>query len=213
MSDTRTLDEILDELDDAYGKWKGGEKSKNKLKEEFFEMAISALKEETKAERVAQVKAKDEFEARALFAKQYPTWDLTVVRENPDKDGYYEAILTENPFYKEFSIEHNGKVFRRQVVSGSNLLDDERLKEEDRDLWEDVTEWPQEGFLRDILAQTSVDLGDLYDVIDGIAEKHGVERVLKDLDSLDPYTLAALQKYMYEGPPTIKFPAPSVVKD
>lgn len=182
-----TLSEVLDKLDESYKGWKGGEKNKNKYKDEFFRMAVEALKEETLAEKVVEVKTQYQNRAIEIVGQRYPEWEIVSPRDNvrphPDKPGYYEVIIRENPYYKPFSIEHNGKIFQRQIVAGSALLDDERLQEENPELWEKVTFVPEP------------------------------ERQLKDLDELDPTTLAELQEYMYQGKPQVKFPAPKVVKE
>lgn len=221
-----TLEEVVRELDAAYAEWKGGEKNKNKYKDEFFKLAEEALKDETLAEKVVETVAADEADARAVLDKRYPTWVVTEVREHPDKDGYYEAIIQENPYYLSFTYEYGDKVFQRQIVSGSAMLDDERLQAEDPELYFRVTTMPHQAFLEDLMYNCGVDperfdgtgeyeeMGPLWTrpwVLEAM-NKAGLSRELRDLEDLSAEDLAILQKYMYEGKPTIKFPAPKKVK-
>lgn len=209
----RTLTEILDDLDSAYGEWKGGEKDKNKYKDEFFKLAVEALKDETQAEKVVEIRASNTVQAGEIIGQRYPTWELDDIRKHPDREGYFEAIIRENPYYQSFSIDHNGKTYQRQVISGSAMLDDERLQRDDPELWKKVSDFEHRATLENIIYECGIDGQEVAEKLDNLGEAYGLPRQLKPLEDLDPEVLAQLQEYMYEGKPTIKFPAPKKVKE
>lgn len=140
--------------------------------------------------------------------KKRPGWIIDDWRESPDHEGIYEIIVRENPEFQPFTIEYDGKVWGRQVVAGSTFVDDERLKEADEDLWFEVTAFPNEDFVLDLVYETGMDAELVEDHISQVAARHGIGRQLKSLKDLDPETLAKLQPYIFEGKPTVKLPAP-----
>jgi len=177
------LDTVTEQLATAYKGWKSGEKAKNKLRDEFFEAVDSQITNGNLAEKYSSVDAPDELSARDRFKKQNPTWVITEIRKG--EGDVWEAALTENPEFVAFTYVNKdlGVVFQKQVSSGSVYIDDERLAEENPDLYEDVTFVPEP------------------------------ERRLKDLESLPPNLLAKLADYIYEGRPTVKLAAPRKAKD
>lgn len=180
MSD---LDAVTEQLAKAYESWKSGEKAKNKLRDEFFDAVNTEIGGNSLAEKYASVNAPDEASARDRLKKQYPAWTVDEIRQG--EDDLWEAVLIENPNFVSFTYVNKeiGVVFQKQVSSGSIYIDDERLAEEDPDLYEEVTYVPEP------------------------------ERQLKDLESLPPHILAKLADYIYEGKPTVKLAAPRKAKD
>jgi hypothetical protein len=175
------FDAILAKLDEGYEQWKTGEKQKNEYKDKFFQAITEEMAQSVLAEDLAVVAAHTEEDARARLARYYPRHVVEAVR--PADEGFYEAIIVENPAFLPHAVTFEGLVFERQIVSGALLLDDERLKEEDPELWEKVTYVPEP------------------------------KRTLRPLDQLDAQLVAELQEYMYEGPPTVKLPAPKKIKE
>lgn len=176
------LKSVTEKLAEAYSDWKSGEKAKNKLRDEFFAAANEEIKSGNLAEKYASVDAPDEASARDRLKKQFPAWEIEEIRN--DKN-LWEAVLVENPDFVPFTYVNKelGVVFQKQVSSGSVYIDDERLAEDDPDLYEEVTYVPEP------------------------------ERQLKDLESLPPNVLAQLADYIYEGKPTVKLTAPRKAKD
>lgn len=218
------LKEVVSKLGTSYRGWKDNEKVKDEARKEFFGLATEALRETTLAEEVVELPAKSLESATDLFEKKYPGWIVEEVRVHPDKDGHFEAIISENPELMAYIFEHDGWRYKRQVTKGSVYVDDERLREEDPDLWEEVTEIPYKGLFEELLYNSGVDSHAFDEEFEGAPplwkqswviealEKHGLGRRLKDLDSLDPVALAKLQNYMYESAPSIKLAAPTKVK-
>lgn len=176
------LNAVTEQLAKAYDSWKSGEKAKNKLRDEFFEAVLAEVESRSRAEKYASVSAKNEADARDKLNKQHPTWEIEEIRQN---ENQWEAVLVENPKYVAFTYVNKdlGLVFQKQVSAGSIYIDDERLAEEDPELYEQVTYIPEP------------------------------QRELKQLETLPPDVLAKLTDYIYEGKPTIKLSAPRKAKD
>lgn len=208
-TEVRTPEEIIAELAPAYTEWKGGEKSKEKLKKEFFEAITEYLAAEgNQAEDLIQCEASSPEAAQEYALKKRPGWVIEDWREDPDHTGIYEVIVKEDPAFQAFTIEHDGKVWGRQISAGSTFVDTDRLEEEDTDLWMEVTAYPNEDFLSMLVYEAGKEISEIGPYIMQVAERYDIERQLVDLNTLDPETLAKLQPYVFEGKPVVKLPAP-----
>lgn len=184
-SKPRTLEDVTAELGDADERWKGGEEDRNARKSEFFTLATEALKAQTLAQKTVSVGEFDSIpEAETWISRHYPTWRLVDI-ELLDDESDVVAILEENPELQEFVYTNprDGKTYKRQIVSGSSLIDEEQLREEDPELWERITFTPEP------------------------------EPQIKTNDDIEPKDLAKMQRYMYVGKPQVKLPAPKKAKE
>lgn len=188
MSD---LADITRRLGEAHRQWKDGEKTKAQLKDEFFEVITQQMMSGDLAEKLYEVHEPVRENEAIELAEQYnPGWEVSAIRavqfdyEDGESIPGWEVILVEDPQYKAFQYVNSDDemVYTKSIVAGSIQLDDERLKECDPDLYEQVTYVPEP------------------------------ERRLRPLDELPDIVLAKLQKYMYEGKPIVKFPAPRKAK-
>lgn len=178
------LEETASCLGDQYDKWKAAEKKKDQFKKRFFKLATEAVNEQPLAERVITVTAPDEETAITRAKQQNPTWATAdEARQISAGSDTWEVLAVEDPAYKPFTFSQGGRDFKRQVNTGSPVLDDERLEEEDPALYETVTYIPEP------------------------------ERQLKDFKDLDAATLAKLAQYIYYGKPQVKLPAPTKTKE
>lgn len=182
---SQKIEQILTGLGPAYIGWKENEAEKDKLKKEFFEAITEEFEgSDTLAEKVVEIEGLELDDARDLAVKLNPGWTVIAERPHPDTEGWWEFVVQEDPAFQPFTIDYEGVTFQRQVVSGSVYVDDKRLRAEDPELWEQITFVPPLP-----------------------------SRKLRPLDDLEPELQARVQKYMYEGTPTVKFPAPKVVKE
>lgn len=210
---SRTPEEIVADLAPAYKEWKGGEKSKNKLKEEFFEAITTKLANEELGEDIVLVEeAESEKDGQEWVEKRHPFHEVTDARKNPDGSGF-EYIIRERPEFMTFYVDYDGYTYGRQVASGSLLLDDEALKDDNEELWFEVTEFPNEDFILNLVYEAGVDPENVEDFISKIAVKHGITRHIKSLGDLDSDLLAKIQPYIYEGKPVVKLPSPKKAKE
>lgn len=207
------LEVTLSALWAYYDAWKYNEKLKTVWKDIFFKFATRLSRENSLAERVVEEKADHPDIAREKAAKRYPLWEIEDTRVHPAKEGWYEIIIVENPEYKAFSHECNGRVFQRQVVAGSIYIDDERLKAEDLTLYKEVTFIPDEETIKGMLYESGVHQRELDERFEELLVHYPLSRQLRDLEELEPEQLAGLQEYIYEGKPVVKFPAPKKAND
>lgn len=138
------IETIVKELADAYGKSKKFTATKDVKRKEFFAAITEEMESRELAERVIEepAMATDDTwaDVEARVKMRYPTWTIEDYRSHPDKEEVWEIILKEDPELMPYSIEVDGKIWQRQIVSGSVYVDDERLKKEDPELWLEVSE-------------------------------------------------------------------------
>lgn len=204
------LEDITTELAVSYKQWKDGEKLKNTWKDKFFE-AVTKEAKESPAEKYVTITAPDESVARERLQKQNPAWMVDEIRPISAGSDTYEAVLVENPAYAAFTYVNRdlGMIFQKQVSAGSIYVDDERLQEENPQLWHKVTVIPNADVIRNVIYECGGDV----DQFEGLWYTYQGPRELKDLSTLDADTLAALSEYIYQGKPTVKLAAPRKAKD
>jgi hypothetical protein len=230
----RSPEEVVEELHPAYQEWKGGEKAKEKLKKEFFTGITEWIKENGEPEEdYLIVIGADEEAAIEAAEKERPGWIVEAVRpylaegDEEQVPDAWEVIVSENPEFMPFTIEFAGKVYGRQIVEGPSMLENERLEEEDPELWARVAKYPMQNLLESIAYEAGMDHrgeefeqtreGVTYIGFDGYiawqCERHGVKRQLISLDEMTDKDAGSLQAYMYLGPPSVKLPAPTKAKE
>jgi hypothetical protein len=176
------LSEVSRSLGEAYRTWKSSGVEKDKLRKEFFETATQAVTERGLQTHINHIYGPTMDEAKERAAIYYPAWKILEVSNR--EDGFFEFLFEELPEYKAFTYvnSEDGYVYARQVSTGGINLDDDRLREENPDLYEAVTYEPK------------------------------VKRQLKSLDELTDEQIVQIQQYMYEGKPTTKLAAPRKAK-
>jgi hypothetical protein len=130
-----------------------------------------------------------------LVKDQDTDGDKLVLEEDPDFIPHEIVIQVDGGVIDSKGKEHPGYVITKSIRSGSTLLDDERLRKEDPDLWEEVTEIPNYENLYALLAAAGVDEAD----IDALIVNSEIERVPIHPDKLTRSQNAALSEYIYEG--------------
>jgi hypothetical protein len=146
MSDK--LVEVTKELGQNYREAKAADKKKDASREEFFEL-INERENDEPTETIG-VTAASEAEARAQALKYFPAHEVLMVRDNEDGTFLLEIRIAD--LYRPFTFVNpeDGMVYARQQRAGSLHLDEERLREENPDLYERVTYVPDERVLRDL---------------------------------------------------------------
>jgi hypothetical protein len=116
-----------------------------KNRSEFFERATEECSDEsTLARKTVEIWGPPS-QHQEYIEREYPGWIIIEGKELEDstnEDEHYDVIIQENPELKPFKFVHPelGMVFERQVRQGSVMLDNERLKYEDPELYKRVTE-------------------------------------------------------------------------
>lgn len=210
----RDPESVVKDLAPAYFTLKKSEKDKDKYRKEFFAAITKWVKEnEDLAERIVEVEAPHEDAAIGYVEKYYPQWMFEEIRHHPEKDGWYEVIILENPEYHPYTITFDGKEWGRQVASGSTLIDDDRIVEEDPNLWLEITEIRERDLVTTLIKGMGLEPDHYKDLFEDLVGDGVLHRGLRPLESLDETVLARLQKYLYEGKPVVKLPAPKNVKE
>lgn len=137
MTTTVTIEDVTKKLGEEYKAWKAHEKSKNDLRQAFFDLVNTFVG--PPASQVIQVYGPTEGQVREKLETRYPAWDIQAIR--PTKDNFFEVELQEKPEYMPFKFANpeDGMLYARQVSSGSPQIDDEALKEAEPELYEAVT--------------------------------------------------------------------------
>lgn len=202
------LTAITRDLGKAYKKWKAGEKEKERYRKKFFD-AVTSVSADDLDEKLITVVLKEGDTIEAYVERQHPGWTLDDVREYDD--GRIEAILIADPAFVPFTFVNpdDGMVYKRQISSGGQVLDDERLRAENPELWLAITEVPNFDavvqLVRPMLGTYfSDEQADTW-----VNERWSGPRDLKNLDELDAETQSALAEYIHPGKPKVSLPAPS----
>ncbi len=207
----RTPEEVIADLAPKYTTWKSSEKSKEKLRKEFLKAVTAALAEGELAEKVVTVEAPDKEGASEYAEKKFPLWKVDEIRETPDSNGYFDIILIENPEFLPFTIEYDGRIWGRQIRSSSVYVDNETLQQDDPELWLQVSEIPMRDTLSEIIVSCGIDPSGVNEILETFVSEGKLTRTLRSLDDLDSEVMARLQEYIYEGKPSLTFPAPTNV--
>lgn len=205
----RNTQEIGSELGEIYYIHKDAGDELKDLRLEFFVAAKVAKELEPLARKtVAVPEGLDPDDARAYALKynsgyrvvedQDDETDKLVLEEDPDLIPHTIVIAVDGGVVDSDGKEHPGYVVTKTIRSGAQLLDDERLREEDPDLWEDVTEIPNYEYLYALLVQAGVDEED----VDTQIANSGIERVPIHPDKLSRKQMAEVADYLYEGAKT-----------
>lgn len=125
-------------------------------------------------------------EVTSQLGTSYQKMKAAEKEKNHWKNEFFRMIDNEvgedKPF--EFVNESDGFLYSRQISQGAPSLDDEKLRKEDPELWEEITHVPEP------------------------------ERVLKPLEELDPDQIAKLGNYLVPGKKMNKLAAPKkIVKE
>jgi hypothetical protein len=169
MSDEKpeTIEEITKKLGEADKQEKKGKKDREKYRAKFFQIATKRAGDP--ATFTGRVYGPTEAEARARAEQYYPACEVTAIEGQDGDEDYYGVILQEKPEFQPYTYVNpeDGQVYRRQVVAGSTMFDDELLEERDPDLYERVTKEETKRVLRD---QGEIDAEDLAKLSEYIYE-------------------------------------------
>lgn len=136
MKNKKKLAELTKKLGKAVREEKTAKKDREKLRSEFFDLATKSVT--TLAQKTVRSDASTKSEAQEEIEKGYPRWEVIEIRSTGHD---WKVLIKEKPEFKTFFFANpdDGHVYQRNVVEGSPTLDDERLREEDPELWERIT--------------------------------------------------------------------------
>lgn len=114
-----------------------------KARDEFFAYATEQVDDPDLLARKTVQTTNGLLAGLVQVAKDYPEWRvLTSEQEDADDPHTWNHLLEENPKFKSYVYADPdlGLVFERQFRSGKIVLDDERLKKENPELYDEVME-------------------------------------------------------------------------
>lgn len=210
MSD---LDTLVRELGEVYFIRKEADDEQKKYRNEFFEAATEATKEEVLARLVVQTPQDitSEAEARAYAERYYPGyvagevthkkgsgWSVSI-EEDPALKTYEHAVEVEGGVTDAKGNEYPGYRIVRISRAGSVVLDDERLREKDPDLWDEITTIDNYDLITDLLRAANVPTTEIHSRI----AKFDFPRKLRPIEDLEPELIEQIKPYMHQGPSSV----------
>lgn len=178
------LSQITKDLGSAHQSSKELEQELKNCRSKFFEAVNEQiLSSETLARQTITVP--EDMEPEAYIKHFHPGWRMVDPGSKEHMRTQTPYIIEEDPSFKKFVyVNHDdGNVYRRNVSQAGPSLDNERLEEEDPELWKRIS-----------------------------MSKVQRVRVLKDMEEISNKDLAAMQEYFVPGPMTVKLDAPRKAK-
>lgn len=201
------------EFGDAYHKAAVAKDESDTSKTAFYAKADEALA----LRRLAQksIVVYDE-EVVAHVKTHHPGWRVVESTPSEKVEGEINVIIEQDPSQMKYSFTNleDGHHYQRTYTEGAPQLDEERLQEEDPDLYDDIHQWPDPPawlgeFLRYMcgLKVTDEDVADDWTTFLDEAS-HGVEASIKPVSEWTKDQKAALQKYLVPGQRMMKIVKP-----
>lgn len=216
------LDKVTKRFASAYSKSKRAEAWLKKSQRRLFQELTKDLSQQTLAQKTITVPLSCHTDREILeYVDLYhPSWIIESIIPPACADCPSRVILKEDPSLLPHVYTNTdlGMVFGRSRVENSPTLDDERLKDEYPELWERISEWPEPWWtmLREVIAN-GFSMPMSSDVLSRMAadylEAYGVQRVLKDLNTIDVDDLVLLQEYLVPGKVSVRLIPPRKVRD
>lgn len=196
------LDKLTSRFGRAYTSAKKAAERQAKVQAEFFNAIDQTLEGLVRRHQIVEFTGKDE-PYDTWITTRYPGWRLRSVSEDGER-----LVIEEDPKFMKFTFVNkaDGMVYGRTVSQSGNGLDIERLQEENPELWEQITTWPEPWFsmLREYAHRWNIDqtIGDpdALDVhIGEYLKEKGMLRTLKNPELWTEEEFAALEQYMMPG--------------
>jgi hypothetical protein len=179
-------------------------------RQELFD-TITAIKREGMRARKTVVIAKSDVSNFVAAEERVDLYNPGWLRDKASEtDNDYHFILIEDPAFMQHEIRvpasedfadafPNGWTVTKTVRSGTPMIDLDRMKKDDPDLYIEVTYVEYYDVLRDLVYEANVD----PDEVDARIAKYNFPRQPKSSEQLTPEQMVAVQPYTYEGKKTV----------
>lgn len=136
----KKLSQTTRRLESRYRRLKDGEGAKKASHKRFFDLADEAIKEGILAQRTVLVPDIYRADVEEYADRFYPEWNLLAIE--PDDGDTVTLLLEEKPEFKSFTYTNPelGLTFQRTITRGEVVVDDETLKKQEPELYDDVVE-------------------------------------------------------------------------
>lgn len=205
------ITEITKDFGEVYRFSKEWETLKSQAQKAFFDEATRLQAQEKIPRKVIDA---PDVEDLIEWAKLYhPGWVIIDVDVEEGK-----LILEQDPKLMEFVFVNpeDGYTYKRSQTNAAPQLDDERLFDEDQDLYWEITSWAEPIYT--ILCDLFRDLGGATDEIPSVEDWLIVTsqgdnlRIVRDQSTWTDDQAARLQKYLVPGKVGVKLEPPRLTK-
>lgn len=211
--DELNITEVTKDFGETYIYAKEWDKLKDDAQKIFFQAATQELRKQRLPQEVIDVPEVDDIEG---WVRDYhPGWKIVDV----DFDNT-QLILEQDPELMEFVFinPEDGILYKRLHVEAGARLDDERLKDEDPELYEEISEWPEPIFTILCDAFISLDGSQIYTGMEPqdyavlqLLEAE-VAKIIRDKSTWTNEQASRIQKYLLPGKVSVRLQAPRPAK-
>lgn len=207
-----TTDEELDpiavteDFGEIYTLAKEWEDLRVKAQKTFFRLATQEKAKERLPQKVVDVPEDEDL--LAWIGVHHPGWNIIDVNEDETK-----LILERDPSLMEyvFTNPNDGLVYKRSEVESGPQLDIDRLKEEDPDLYDEITTFPQP--LWSILTEVTETLDPSFNVEHYLKCHPDVQKIPIDPEDWTTEQAARIKPYLLPGKISVKLTPPRKSKE
>lgn len=130
-----------------------------------------------------------------------------------------QIVIEEDPELMDYAYINpaDGQVYQRKITRGTPTLDQERLRLEDPELWESISEWPNPWYslILDFAEQwnNEAPYEGLVHHLDRYLEERGMIKTLTNPDTWTEEQLEAVKKYLVPAKPVVRILKPRAATD
>lgn len=205
-----TIEDITSDFGFAYKEAKVTAKVKDDLQKRFFQAATAELEKTSLAQKVVEFD-NTKYTPLDWVATYHPGWRFAELHQGGDN----LILIEENPALLPYIYvnKRDKIVYARTTSSGSPQLDDERLRQDDPDLWNEISQWPEPWLSLVTNAFKSLNILNPEEQAQIFLQDQGVQRTLKPIESLDDDQLVSLQEYLVPAPIAVRLVPPRLAKE
>lgn len=210
------LNKITTMFGKAYRTQKRSAERQAELQKKLFEAFNLHLEDQIRSQKVIEYENYPDLSLEEIVSIYHPGWRLKRVVD--DKS----AVIEEDPALMKFSfVNHeDGTVYGRTVAQGNSSLDEERLRSEDPDLWERVTEWPDSAYtlmfdfimyfmdMNKVVDEEAIPEYVVHGLLDEFLRTTDIRKILRNPDEWTDEDLQQMQKYLIPGRISTRLLAP-----
>lgn len=207
------LREATADFGEAYDLAAQGKKLSETNKASFYDLADQALADERLPQKTIEIPLDYHGTIAEFVAAYYPAWRVLRFQLISD-EAPVEALIEKDPAKMKFTFTNpkDKKTYQRSYQEGHASIDIDRLRDEDPDLWLEISAWPSAphllgDYLKYLFPESRIDI-DFDKFLDEHGERLGVERILRPSSEWSEKQAGALQKYAVPGKLTMMIVKP-----
>ena len=209
-----SLEIITREFGLTYSAAKTTAKDLEKQKQRLFQAINKVVAKGLLAQQIIDCPELEDGELMAEWVlKHYPGWRL---KDAKCEEG--KLLIEEDPTLAKYRYVNagDGYVYGRTVANSGPMLDDEKLREEDSDLWREISQVPEQisRLILDTIAILcpQMKITNRVKLVEMVCDLQQVERELIDPSKWTEEQIEKVNKYMIPGRLTLRVEAPRKAK-